>query len=79
MKNPTAEEMRDNANNCSDLASEAKDEPEKKRYQRMEATWNSLAETQDWLDGKIKPDRVPAGDKASPQSSDRGDVARRQS
>ena len=77
MKNPTAEEMRDNANNCSDLASAAKDEPGKKRYQRMEATWNSLAETQDWLDGKTKPDPVSEGHKANSQSSDRVDLAPR--
>jgi hypothetical protein len=67
MKNPTADEMRDNAHNCGDLASEAKDEPGKKRYRRMEAAWNSLAETQDWLDGKKKSEGTDQSE-ASPQA-----------
>lgn len=55
MTDPTGNEMRRNATNCGDLASEAKDQPGKKRYERMEAAWNSLADAQDWLDGKKKP------------------------
>jgi hypothetical protein len=54
MKNPTGDEMRKNAENCGELASEAKDTPGRKRYQRMQAAWKSLANTQDWLDGKQK-------------------------
>lgn len=54
MKNPSGEEMRKNAENCGELAAEAKDTPGRKRYQRMQEAWESLADTQDWLDGKNK-------------------------
>jgi hypothetical protein len=46
---------RQNAENCALLASEAKDEPARNRYERMAAAWLSLAEEQDWLDGQVKP------------------------
>ena len=52
-----SETYRENAANASQLATEAKDEPSRKRYKRIEAAWLALAEEQDWLDGK-----VPAAD-----------------
>ena len=45
----------ENAEVCAHLAEIAKDEPSRRRYQRMEAAWRALAEEQDWLDGKIAP------------------------
>lgn len=57
MKIPTSKEMRENAQNCGDLADEAKGTPERKRYERIQEAWTSLAETQDWLDGKVGPDQ----------------------
>jgi hypothetical protein len=42
-----------NAQNCAELAAQAPDEPTHKRYKRMEAAWQALAEEQDWLDGEI--------------------------
>ena len=58
MKSASGKEMRKHAENCGELASEAKDIPGRKRYQRMQAAWTSLANTQDWLDGKKKPDHA---------------------
>jgi hypothetical protein len=58
MDNSTGKEMRKNAQNCGELAEEATEAPARKRYRRMEAAWKSLADTQDWLDGKAKPERV---------------------
>jgi hypothetical protein len=48
----TGEQLRNNAKNCAVLADEAKNEADRKRYQRIEQAWLTLAETQDWLDGK---------------------------
>jgi len=45
----------ENAENCSQLAERATDEPTHNRYKRMEAAWRALAEEQDWLDGEISP------------------------
>ena len=53
-----SETYRENAQNAAELAAQAKDEPSRKRYNRIEAAWLALAEEQDWLDGK-----VPAADK----------------
>jgi hypothetical protein len=50
-----SETYRENAANASQLATEAKDEPSRKRYTRMAAAWIALAEEQDWLDGQIAP------------------------
>jgi hypothetical protein len=44
-----------NAENCALMAEQAKDEPTRNRYKRMEAGWRALAEEQDWLEGKIPP------------------------
>ena len=45
-------QLRENAENCAELAAQAPDEPNKARFQRMKKAWESLAETQEWLDGK---------------------------
>ena len=51
-----SDDFRDNARNCAELAAEAKSEPARNRYKRMEAAWLALAEEQDWLDGNIVPE-----------------------
>jgi hypothetical protein len=51
-----SDDYRENARNCAELAAEAKNEPARNRYKRMEAAWLALAEEQDWLDGKRAPD-----------------------
>ncbi len=48
-----AEEYRENARNCAELADEAKDVPSKNRFKRMQEAWLALAEEQDWLDGRV--------------------------
>jgi hypothetical protein len=48
----TGDELRKHAENCDDLAENAKDEPSRKRYRRMKRAWEDLAKTQDWLDGE---------------------------
>ena len=50
-----SDEYRENARNCAELAAEAKNEPARNRYKRMEAAWFALAEEQDWLDGNVSP------------------------
>jgi len=45
----------DNANNCAAMAREAKAEPDRKRFTRMEASWRQLAKANDWLEGRITP------------------------
>lgn len=52
MTDSKAKTMRQNAENCSEMAQEAKTRAEKARFSRMEAAWKELARTQDWLDGK---------------------------
>jgi hypothetical protein len=51
-----SDDYRENARNCAELAAEAKNEPARNRYKRMETAWLALAEEQDWLDGKKAPD-----------------------
>jgi flagellar capping protein FliD len=46
------QELKQNAENCADLAATAKDERAKRRYERMEEAWNALAKTQAWLEGE---------------------------
>jgi hypothetical protein len=46
---------RENARNCAELAAEAKNEPARNRYKRMQSAWLALAEEQDWLDGNVSP------------------------
>jgi hypothetical protein len=57
-----SELFRENAENCSQLAEAADDEPRFLRYKRMEAAWRALADEQDWLDGEVGPkDEVATG------------------
>ena len=44
----------ENAERCEDLAREASG-PKQKRLQRLANGWRALAETQDWLDGRVPP------------------------
>lgn len=50
-----SETYRENAFNAAEFASQAKDEPSRKRYERMHTAWLALAEEQDWLDGEVPP------------------------
>ena len=45
---PTAEELLKHAENCAQLAEEAKDQPSKARFRRMEEAWRSLAGVAGW-------------------------------
>ena len=47
------QELKQNAENCADLAAEAKDEKNKRRYESMEEAWSALAKAQAWLDGEL--------------------------
>ncbi len=47
-----SQELRQNAENCSELALVAENDPKKKRLKRMAQGWNQLAQTQAWLDGE---------------------------
>jgi hypothetical protein len=46
-----AEELRHRAENCTELAHEAKSAPERKRFERMAEGWQTVADNQAWLDG----------------------------
>lgn len=48
-----AQNFKENAENCAQLAAQASDEPTRNRYKRMEAAWRALAVEQDWLDGIV--------------------------
>jgi hypothetical protein len=50
--------LRENADNCLQLAERADGEPTHRRYMRMARGWTALANEQDWLDGEVSP--VPA-------------------
>ena len=47
--------LRENAENCLQLAERAEGQPAVKRYSRMTQAWAALANEQDWLDGEIPP------------------------
>jgi hypothetical protein len=47
--------LRDNAENCLQLAEGANGQPAFKRYVRMAQAWMALAREQDWLDGEVSP------------------------
>jgi hypothetical protein len=47
--------LRDNAENCLQLAEQATGQPAFNRYFRMAQAWTALAKEQDWLDGAIPP------------------------
>ena len=62
-----AQRMRQNADQCFDLADKHKDDaPKRLRYMRMATAWQDLADNQDWLDGALPaPAVVPAIGRAS--------------
>ncbi|HTO67636.1 MAG TPA: hypothetical protein VMM15_40975 [Bradyrhizobium sp.] len=47
--------LREHAENCLELAEDAKGAPAERRYARMARAWTALAHEQDWLDGEISP------------------------
>jgi len=47
--------LRENADNCLQLAERAEGEPAHRRYTRMARGWTALAYEQDWLDGEVPP------------------------
>jgi hypothetical protein len=47
--------LRDNAENCLQLAERAEGQPAVRRYMRMAKAWTALANEQDWLDGEVSP------------------------
>jgi hypothetical protein len=49
-----AEQYRENANNCAQMAEAAEDKPSRNRFKRMEEAWRALAKEQDWLDDNRK-------------------------
>ena len=51
-----SDDLRKNAENCIELADTADTVQKKMRYVRMAKSWNSLADTQSWLDGE-HPDK----------------------
>jgi hypothetical protein len=52
--------LRENADNCLQLAERAEGEPAHRRYMRMSLGWTALADAQDWLDGEVPPVRATA-------------------
>ncbi len=50
--------MRENAENCLDLAERADGLPAANRYLRMAEAWTALANEQDWLDGELPPTAI---------------------
>ena len=50
-----AEKYLKNAENCIELAEQAKTAPAQARYRRMADAWLALAKEQKWLDGKVPP------------------------
>ena len=47
-----SKEFRENAETCITLSESATNSPAKKRFKRLAEGWESMAETQDWLDGQ---------------------------
>jgi hypothetical protein len=47
----TPKQLRDNAEHCALLAALTPDEPNKNWFKRIQKAWESLAETQEWLEG----------------------------
>ena len=46
-----AEEYRERAADCDEIASQQTERHKRKRYERMAEAWRALADEQDWLDG----------------------------
>jgi hypothetical protein len=55
-----AEQMRQNAENCLDLAAEAASLAERLRYLRMAHAWEALADCQAWFEADAQP--TPEGE-----------------
>jgi len=55
-----SDHLRDNADNCLQLAERAEGQPAYNRYSRMADAWTALADEQDWLDGEVAPVAVGA-------------------
>jgi hypothetical protein len=53
--------LRENADNCLQLAERASAEPAHKRYARMAQAWTALAHEQEWLDGEVSPAKAAPG------------------
>lgn len=68
-----SDRLRENAENCFQLAARKTDEPSIKRYQRMANAWLALAHQQDWLDGEVSPHDAA---KAAGEPPDKGAVTR---
>jgi hypothetical protein len=49
---------RENAENCAELAENVTDAPSKRCFERLADSWRVMAETQDWLDGKMPTDSL---------------------
>jgi hypothetical protein len=47
--------LRENAENCLQLAERAQSQPAFRRYMRMALAWKALADEQAWLDGEVPP------------------------
>ena len=56
-----SEELRHRAENCTELAQDAKSGPDKKRFERMADGWKTVANNQSWLDGEARPNPTGAG------------------
>jgi hypothetical protein len=54
-----AEEYRESAASCDELASQQTERPKRKRYERMAEAWRALADEQDWLDGNHSSGEKP--------------------
>lgn len=50
-----AEKYLKNAENCIELAEQARTAPAQMRYRRMADAWLALAKEQEWLDGEVPP------------------------
>jgi len=59
-----------NAANCDELASEAHG-PRRARLERLARGWRAVAETQDWLDGRMPPVDLADGPRAGAGSAGR--------
>jgi hypothetical protein len=54
-----SDELRQNADNCVELAKATKNGPLKKRLERLAQGWKNVAENQAWLDGEPEEDTGP--------------------
>ena len=52
-------ELKQNAENCAELASKTADERARRRFERMQRAWIDLADTQAWLDAEKGATRAP--------------------